>query len=199
MRILIDGMDLSGKTTLAKALVAALQEAGIQARRNVGGLHKGWIDALAQRTYRWCRPGSALVSWLFAATALVDALRARRPAPGTVLVQEAYAEHTIAFAEGFGRRAAAWLVRRLRHWLPRFDLIVHLQADRETRERRFHGRGRNDAVDRLIFAAPDRFDSIGRRLKALLEAESCLALDTDRLSPAEVLAKVLAHCRAAAG
>jgi thymidylate kinase len=192
MRILVDGMDLSGKTTLAKALVAALQARGIAARRNVGGLHKGWLDAFAQWAYRRCRPGSVLVSWLFAGVMLADALRARHRA-SEVVMQEAYAEHTIAFAEGFGRRAPAWVVRALRRWLPRFDRIVVLTAGHQERVRRFGARGQNDAVDALLLAEPWRLGAIEHRLRALLAGPRTLWLDTDRLGPRQVLDLVLQH------
>lgn len=191
MRILIDGMDLSGKTTLAKALVATLREHGLDARRNVGGLHKGWFDAWAQKAYRRLRPGSAVVSWLFAATALADAIRATLPKPGEIVVQEAHAAHTIAFAEGFGSRVPAMLLRWLRPFLPRFDLIVHLKASHAERGRRFHVRQHNTPVDALLFSAPALFHDIDRRLCELMTRDGALILDTDHLCQDSVLRRVL--------
>lgn len=192
MRVLIDGMDLSGKSTLAQGLTEALNRLGIPARRNVGGLHAGRATAMAQAAYRARPPGDGAVAWAFFASALSDAIFG--PAsPGEVLVQEAYTDHSVAFAEAFGHRGVSLALRALRPALPRFDLIVYLGASLETRRRRYQSRPKNDAVDAMLLTDPERFQAIDDRLRALLTRRGALIIETDGLCASEVLAATLSR------
>lgn len=188
MRVLIDGLDLSGKSTLAASLAEALLAAGLPVRRSVGGLHKGMADRVAGWLYRRLPPGSALVSWAFALALWAD--RRARP-EAAVVVHEAHAAHAIAFAEGFGQRLPAALLRRLRPRLPRFDLVIYLGARPLTRYRRYLGRPRNDAVDAALLADPARLERIDARLASLLAEDGAWRIDTDELDADEILERVL--------
>lgn len=189
MRILIDGMDLSGKSTLATGLVIHLQRRGVTARRNVGGLTDSAAHRFTQRAYRLRPPGDGLVGWGFVATALSDALRPLPPRG--VLVQEAYTQHTIALAEGFGHPSVGWTLRVLGPVLPHFDHLFYLGASLETRRARYAARGQNDALDALIFQDPARFQRIEATLRALMVAEGATVIETDGLGAEEVLQRVI--------
>ncbi len=190
MRVLIDGMDLSGKSSLACALVEQLKADGIVACRSVGGLHKGRVDALAQRVYRRSPPGSRAVTWAFVAVVVVDVVFGRRSRG--IVVHEAHAAHTVAFARGFGARVAPRLLAGLRPLWPRFDLVISLRARADTRRARFSARAANDAIDAMLFTDPGRFASIDADLGALLESQRALVISTDEVDVRGIAAWVRA-------
>lgn len=197
MRVLIDGMDLSGKSTLCRGLVERLQRAGVPARRNLGGLTHGAAHRFTQRAWRQRPPGDGLVGWGFVASALTDALT--RPEPPGVIVQEAYAQHTIALAEGFGHPAVSRAMRALAPALPHFDHLFYLGATLETRRARYVTRGVNDGMDALIFEDPARFSRIEARLRGLMLEAGAKVIETDALDAEAVLERVLAAAFAAGG
>lgn len=195
MRILVDGMDLSGKSTLTCGLVDALRADGWVVCRSVGGLHKGVCHRIAAWAYRRLPAGSVWVSWAFVAVVVADILRARRGREGECVVHEAYAAHTVAFARGFGHRGPAAVLLALRPLWPRFDLVVSLRASLRTRRARYAERPGNDAIDAMIWSAPARFAAIDRALGVLLRADGGLELYTDALRPEQVLGVVLGRLR----
>lgn len=186
MRVLIDGMDLTGKTTLAWRLVEALRAAGIPAERRAGPLVPGRVSAWTRAAYRRSAPGAASVSWGYAASAAVDALLAHDPAD-KVVVQEVGPEHAAAFAASFGHAGPEGLIDALRPWWPRFDLSVCLRASLPTLQARYRLRDRNDAVDTMLFTAPDRFMEIEQRLADRMRGSGAMLLRTDDLTPSELV------------
>lgn len=197
MRVLVDGVDLTGKTTLVRSLVAELQARGFAADRNVGPLRKGALARAAQARYRAaCDPGDATQTWLFVAAALAD-LAAPRCHPG-ILVQEAWVEHTIALARALGRPVAAAVVLAIEALLPRFDAAILLVADETTRRRRLAARAEADALDRLLVEAPEASAELERTLNGLLlRRPNVLVLDSARLAPEEMVRRAVEHVLAA--
>ena len=188
MKVLVEGVDLTGKSTLVAGLCAALG-----AEKNVGPFHHGSLARLALRRslagadLRWSQ------TWLFTLAEVADAVLppTRRPA---LRVQEVYVDHTIALSELLGRRAAAALCRAALPLLPRFDATIYLRADLEVRRRRLAERPRADRIDRLLLEAPARAEELERRLYALVSRRPrLLILDSGRMDAEEMISSAVSH------
>jgi thymidylate kinase len=197
-RILVDGLDMSGKTTLTRAIIAALAERGIPAQRHRGMLagHHPLEQWLHRRFPLVRQPESAAVTtaWLagFALDGMLSRIDPPRPA-GTVMVQDGYADRTVAFGMAGGPYLAACLALRWPRVFASFDLAVYLHAPAEARAARLAMRQNPDANDiRTVrdTAFAKTFTAIlvhgmGRRHRRLL------VFDTSRHAPEEMAATVV--------
>lgn len=197
-RILVDGLDLTGKTTLTAAIIAALGERGVPAVPHRGMLARRYpLEQRLRRTFPLVRqPDSSLVTSIFLAAAFpLDRVLARicPPQPeGTVLVQDGYADRTAALGMAGGPYLSACLALRWPRLYAPFDVAVYLHAPAETRAARLAARPDADANDfrsvrDTTFA--EAFTAMlvhgmGRRHRRLL------VFDTSRHSPQEMAAAV---------
>ena len=197
-RILVDGLDMSGKTTLTRAVIAALAERGIPAQRHRGMLaaHHPLEQWLHKRFPLVRQPESAAVTTAWLAGFALDRLLARidppRPA-GTVMVQDGYADRTAAFGMAGGPYLAACLALRWPRVFASFDLAVYLHAPAEARATRLAVRQDPDINDvRTVrdTAFAEAFTAMlvhgmARRHRRLL------VFDTSRHAPEEMAAIVV--------
>nr|WP_255360223.1 hypothetical protein [Kitasatospora sp. MBT66] len=199
MRILVDGLDMSGKTTLVTNLVGAFESLGHPAARHRGFLAGHHPVKKALKRLRLVRqPDSALITtaYLLGGYAVDAALvRLDPPQPtGAILVQDGYVDRTVAFGMSGGPYLSAALALRCAHLFAPFDLAVYLHAPVETRAERMAGREKVDAVDRRSVEDPafaHRFNAfllhgMGRRHRNLL------VFDTSEHSPEHMAEIVVA-------
>ena len=151
-RILVDGLDMSGKTTLTCAIIAALAKRGIPAQRHRGMLteHHPLEPWLHRRFPLVRQPKSAAVTTAWLAGFALDGLLSRADPPrpaGTVMVQDGYADRTVAFGMAGGPYLAACLALRWPRVFASFDLTVYLHAPTEARAARLAVRKDPDAND----------------------------------------------------
>ncbi|MGV9322542.1 hypothetical protein [Streptomyces sp. NPDC003660] len=152
MRVLIDGLDLSGKTTLTHALKAELERRGQAALP-----HRGFLATrhpfrrLLKKLPLVRQPDSTLVTAAYlSAGYLVDSLLVRLAPPtppGTVLIQDGYVDRTTAFGMAGGPYLAAVLALRCPRVFAPFDVAVYLHAPTDARAARLGRREMPDAVD----------------------------------------------------
>lgn len=197
-RILVDGLDLTGKTTLTSAIIAALGERGVPAVPHRGMLAGHYpLEQRLRRTFPLVRqPDSSLVTSVFLLGAfpldrVLAAINPPQPA-GAVLVQDGYADRTAALGMAGGPYLAACLALRWPRLYAPFDVAVYLHAPAETRAARLAARPDADVNDfRSVrdtgFA--DTFTAMltrgmGRRHHQLL------VFDTSRHAPGEMAAAV---------
>ena len=197
-RILVDGLDMSGKTTLTRAIVAALAERGIPAQRHRGMLagHHPLEQWLHRRFPLVRQPESAAVTTAWLAGFALDGILSRADPPrpaGTVMVQDGYADRTAAFGMAGGPYLAACLALRWPRVFASFDLAVYLHAPAEARATRLAVRQNPDINDvRTVHdtAFAEAFTAMlvhgmGRRHQRLL------VFDTSRHAPEEMAATVV--------
>ena len=197
LRILVDGLDMSGKTTLTEAIVAALAACGISAQRHRGMLAEHHpLEQWLHRTFPLVRqPASSAVTTAWLAGFAVDALLSRVDPPqpaGTVMVQDGYVDRAAAFSMAGGPYLAGCLALRWPRVFASFDLAVYLHAPTETRAARLAMRSDPDANDvRAVrdSAFAETFTAMlvrgmGRRHRRLL------IFDTSRHAP-ELMAAVV--------
>ncbi|MGA5701725.1 hypothetical protein [Peterkaempfera bronchialis] len=196
MRILVDGLDLSGKTTLTHALIEELGNREMPAWRHRGMLAEHHpLEPLLRRLPLARQAESSLVTTaLLAAGYALDAalVRIDPPRPPGVLIQDGYADRAVAFGIAGGPYLAAALALRWARWFAPFDVAVYLHAPVSVRRARLAARVEVDAADRRSvedepFA--ERFTAMlvhgmGRRHRRLL------VLDTGCIGPREMARQI---------
>ena len=199
-RVLVDGLDLSGKTTLVRAIVAALGERGVPAMAHRGMLaERHPLERWLRRTFPLVRqPDSGIVTaaFLLAGFALDRVLVAIAPprSAGTVLVQDGYADRAVAVGMAGGPYLAACLALRWPRVFASFDVAVYLHAPDSARAARLAARSDPDVND--VRSAQDAgyaaaftamlVNGVGRRHRRLL------VFDTSAHSPEEMASAVTA-------
>lgn len=192
--ILIEGLDLAGKSTLVRALARRLQSEGNPVRLSRNSLCPD--NPLAALADRWRRdPSRDLVGTgaLFLAAHRWDVGHFRRPLGRRVHLQDSCWLRTLAFERTFGSPGLAWLLEASSSDAPRFDRAIFVTASLEERARRLQQRaaerpGENDAGDHWVVDAPERFLLLEETLRSLA-ARHCGArvLDTTHLTPTAAL------------
>lgn len=152
MRVLVDGLDLSGKTTLVTALATELEGRGHPVTRHRGLLATCHPARRALKRLPLVRqPDSALVTGAYLLAGYVlDGVLVRAVAPearDTVLIQDGYVDRTVAFGMAGGPYLTAALALRCSRLFASFDVAVYLHAPAEVRRARLGLRERPDAVD----------------------------------------------------
>ncbi|WP_316528380.1 hypothetical protein [Kitasatospora brasiliensis] len=199
MRILVDGLDMSGKTTLVATLIKTLEARGVAAVRHRGMLAEHHpVEPLLKKLplVRQAQSSAITAAFLVGGYAL-DGLLVRvdppRPADA-VIIQDGYADRTIAFGLAGGPYLTAALALWASQAFATFDVAVYLHASAQVRRERMVLRADVDAADRRSvedepFAA--RFNAsllnfVGRRHRNLL------IFDTAEHTPEEIADQVLA-------
>jgi thymidylate kinase len=189
--ILLEGLDFSGKSTVATLLVGRLAAAGIHVVHSTSAL---WPSALLRLAIR---AGAHPVARhfrpvVYAALPIADRLFFRRPR-GAVTVHEGSIDRLIAFQAVFGSRSLAAGLRAVRPLLIPFDQTITLTADHQERLRRAGLRQRVNDVDRLVLSDPWRLarcDAVLARLTG--QRPRALLIDTTSLTTGEVVNRILA-------
>ncbi|MEV0620276.1 hypothetical protein AB0I81_43630 [Nonomuraea sp. NPDC050404] len=197
MRILVDGLDLTGKTTLVHELTTTLTERGIPTRSHTWMLARRHPFAAAlRRLPRVRQPDSgAITAALLGPGYLLDGLLVRcapPDRPGEVIIQDGYADRCTAFGMAGGPHLAACLALRWRRLFAPFDIAVYLHAPTEVRAERLATRPNPDAGDRRSVedhAFADTFaamlvQGMGRRHQQLR------VFDTSRRRPGDIAADI---------
>jgi thymidylate kinase len=199
-RILVDGLDLTGKTTLTAAIIAALAERGVPAVPHRGMLAGHYpLEQRLRKTFPLVRqPDSSLVTTVFLLGAFpLDRVLAGIDPPqpaGTVLVQDGYADRAVALGMAGGPYLAACLALRWPRVYAPFDVAVYLHAPTVIRAARLAARLDADVNDFRSVRDTEFADTfttmlvrgMGRRHRQLL------VFDTSQHAPEEMAAAVTA-------
>jgi thymidylate kinase len=195
--VLIEGLDLTGKTTLARTLVAQLTRSGVPVMHHRGFLARRHPLAwLLEHTAPGDRPGSQALNAAFLCGAALDRLIAAGQTyrgPG-VLVQESYVDRAVAYGAAAGRWPLAMAAARHPRVFARFDLAVITHAPPATRLERLIARGDGDAVDRLTLtdqAFPDTFYEVLTQVAG--RHRRVLRVDTSLRGPHDVAGEIAAE------
>jgi len=198
VRILVDGLDLSGKTTLVSTLIDTLSHYGVAAVRHRGMLaeHHPLERTLKRLPLAYQSRSSLITGAYLVGGYALDAVLVHVDPPrtgGAVLVQEGYADRTMAVGLAGGPYLPAVLAMWASRWFATFDVAVFLHASPAVRSARLDARERMDSGDRRSVvdgAFADRFDAVlltylGRRHPCLL------VFDTGLCTPQEMAEEIL--------
>lgn len=188
--ILVEGLDLAGKSTLIEGLTGHFGRVRVLNGQFCVNNPAGRV---ARELVRWDENfGGVEAGALFLSSMLWDARNFVPPPPGEVHLQDSCWLRTLAFEQLYGSVPLARMMEEQGKRFPRFEKAFFLTASLEERERRFHSRSKNDLHDLMAFRRPEKFLAIERRLRELvIEWEAGVVIETDGLSPAQVLRRVL--------
>jgi thymidylate kinase len=171
--ILIEGLDLAGKSTLVRNLQADLTRRGIPVRVSRNALcPENPIAPVADALRRAPNAGLLETGALFLASHLWDARNFQPPPDGVIHLQDSCWLRTLAYHTLHGTPGVPDLLREAAPSFPRFDVAVFLTADLAERRRRLAQRereqpGSNDANDHLVVRDPEGYLGLERALRAL--------------------------------
>jgi thymidylate kinase len=193
--ILVEGLDLAGKSTLVEGLREHL---GPDVRVANGQFCPDNPGAqVARELVRWDEDfGGLEAGALFLSSMLWDGRHFVPPQAGQVHLQDSCWLRTLAFEQLYGSPYLAQQMEEQGRSFPRFDKALFLTASLPERERRLRSRDKNDLHDLMAFRKPEKFLAIERRLAELVRSwEGGLVLDTDGLTAAEVVSQALQRVR----
>lgn len=168
--VLIEGLDLAGKSTLVRNLQAELTRRGIPVRVSRNALcPDNLVAALADQVRRDPEAGLIETGALFLAAHLWDARHFTPPPDGTIHLQDSCWLRTLAYHTWKDTPAIPEQLARAARYFPRFDAAIFLTAGVEERRQRLAQRereqpGSNDANDHLVQSDPRGYS----RLEQLL-------------------------------
>jgi len=196
--ILIEGLDLAGKSTLVRGLRDELNRRGIPVRVSRNALcPENPIAPLADALRRDPDAGSLETGAIFLASHVWDARHFRRPPTGTLHIQDSCWLRTLAYHTFNNTPMIPDLLRVAIPTFPRFEAAVYLTANIGQRCRRLRMReqeqpGCNDRSDLAVVRDPISFQELETRLRALAEElTSARSIDTTALGPSEIVDTVL--------
>jgi thymidylate kinase len=196
--VLIEGMDLAGKSTLVRNLQAELTGRGISVRVSRNALcPENPIAAVADELRRDPAAGLLETGASFLASHLWDARHFVAPAPGTIHIQDSCWLRTLSYHIVRGTPQIPELLRRAMPTFPRFDAAIFLTAGIAERRRRLQQReherpGSNDHGDHAVVRDPELFRefdiSLWRRARWLVGA---VRVDVTELSEQSLVLRAM--------
>jgi thymidylate kinase len=192
--ILVEGLDLAGKSTLVRNLEAELTRRGLPVRVRRNALcSDNPIAPVADALRRDPNAGLLETGALFLASHLWDARNFQPPPNRMTHIQDSCWLRTLAYHRAMGTPFVPDLLCSVAEGFPMFDLALFLSADITTRQRRLLVReneqpGSNDIGDHLVNHRPDFFLSLERQLQhELCKLTSAVLINTTFLDPTEVV------------
>ena len=193
--ILVEGLDLAGKSTLIRGLAESFRDHGWDVRVSHGDLcRENPVGKVTRDMMRW-DPGFTPEEGglLFLASHLWDLRNFRPPlGPRSLHIQDSCALRSLAFERVVGSPEVAGRFSDVVDRMPNFDAAFVLTARLETRRARFEQRAVNDLHDQFMFRDPVLFSRVDSELLHLA-VERCGAriVATDERTPKEILHDVV--------
>jgi thymidylate kinase len=192
--VLVEGLDLAGKSTLIQGLERLFRDNGWLVEVSHGDLcPNNPVAKVTRQMMRW-DPGFSKEEGapLFLASHLWDERHFVPPTePGRIHIQDSCALRSLAFErvlgqEFYARRLAAAVDR-----LPDFHAAYALTASMNSRVQRFSQRAENDLHDSFMLSDPVRFAQVDAELLRLTTSRfQARLICTDELDPEALLALV---------
>lgn len=189
--VLVEGLDLAGKSTLIEGLQQRFDREGYQVTVRHGDLcSDNPVAQVTRQMMRW-DPGFSKDEGgpLFLASHLWDQ-RNFRPSqdPGHIHIQDSCALRSLAFERVLGNPFYAQRLEEVVKALPEFHAAYALTASLVNRKRRFAEREKNDLHDSFMLSDPVRFSRVDSELLRLcVQRFGAKLVCTDDMDAAELL------------
>jgi thymidylate kinase len=190
-KILITGIDLTGKTTLIENFADELKKRGIDYRLNKSDLVKTTVYSLAKKLMDEKEDPLVINSLLFS-TFFIDA-EDYSPSDD-ILIQDSYFCRTIAYCDAFNVPYISEILRNHRFEFVGFDKVILLQSSFESKINR-NSRELDD-MDKLLLTNPE----ITKIMETSLEQEirktyeDYITIDTSKNSINQVRDIAIKYC-----
>lgn len=189
--ILIEGLDLAGKSTLIRGLQDRFQQSGWNVRVAHGDLcQDNPVARVTRKMMRWDPEFSTEEGApLFLASHLWDQRNFQHPVGShAVHIQDSCALRSLAFERVLGLPFYAEKLLSVVDDLPEFDAAYLLTASFSERKARFRERAENDLHDTFMLRDPVRFGRVdGELLRLGAQRFRAMLICTDELSPEKLL------------
>lgn len=189
--VLIEGLDLAGKSTLVDGLYRRLRSENWEVRVCHGDLcSENPVAAVTRQMMRWDEGFSAAEGApLFLASHLWDQRNFRRlPDERSVHLQDSCALRSLAFEKVVGDPFFVQKLNEVVKELPNFDAAYVLTTSLKSRKERLAQREGNDLHDHFMLSDPVRFSRIDSELLRLSAARfGAKLISTDEWSKEELL------------
>ena len=198
LMVLIEGLDLAGKSTLTRQLIEVLEKKNFRARFSRNAItRENPIAKVADDFRKEAKAGLLETGALFLAAHQYDALKFKEPDKNTIHIQDSCWLRTLAFHSGHHTRFIPQLIYQTHQDQPHFDVVIYLTASIEARKIRVLKReqesNQNDAADYWAYTDPEKVQKLDKILcektKELYPDSYCI--DTSNLTPEKVLEKTL--------
>ena len=192
-KILIEGLDYAGKSTLCKNLVNGFSNEGFEAKYNKGNVIKNCLDDYTRKELYSENSDLIRLNALLTIGPLVDSLAENNLSGIDFLVQESYIDRTIGYNKAHVIPYFSELLEELYDKLLQFDISFFLDADIDERRKRYERRkDERNKYDDMIFKDPDKFLEMNEKIKKLtLRRPNSYLIDTSNSTPAEDYMKAL--------
>lgn len=189
--ILVEGLDLAGKSTLIRGLVRRFYALGWAVRVSHGDLCPDNPVARVTRSMMRRDPDftPAEGAPLFLASHLWDQRNFQAPSgPYEVHIQDSCALRSLAFERVVGEEFYCRKLEQVVDALPSFDAAYLLTASIKNRRERYLGREKNDLHDAFMLRDPVRFSRIDSELLRLGASRyKANLISTDEFTPQALL------------
>lgn len=189
--ILVEGLDLAGKSTLVAGLKRRLEEHGYRVDLHHGDLcDDNPVAAVTRKMMRWDSGFTgAEGAPLFLASHLWDQRHFQSPGDDrAVHLQDSCALRSLAFEKVLGEEFFTAKLQEIVANLPKFDAAYVLTAGMANRLKRFKERAQNDLHDHFMLSDPVRFARVDSELLRLSAARfQARLICTDELNADQLL------------
>lgn len=197
--VLVEGLDLAGKSTLVRGLIQHFESTGYTVRYSRNSTVPDNQVALKADALRMRKSASRLETGaLFLAAHLNDALLFEAPPVGVVHLQDSSWLRTLAYHSLRDTPIIPQLVYQAKDYQPDFDVVVYLTATMKARESRLLQRmaespEENDHNDALVVRDPNKAQANDEVLMAVTKDcyPQTVVIDTSCMSPREVLDRAI--------
>lgn len=189
--ILVEGLDLAGKSTLIQGLRHRFTDLGYKVDVRHGDLcSNNPVAKVTRKMMRW-DPGfdKSEGAPLFLASHLWDQRNYHKPTQAKRLqLQDSCALRSLAFERVLGEQFYARRLEEVVNQLPSFDAAYVLTASLKNRLARFAQRRKNDLHDSFMLSDPVRFARVDSELLRLsVEKLRAKMICTDEMTAEELL------------
>lgn len=190
MMILMEGMDFSGKTTLAFMIVNHLKREGVSASYNTGPLKNGWFSMVVTKVHKSKEMNFLVRNTVHAMVPVFDRLFFS-VSRDQFIVQETYIDRTIAYNRARKRyyfSEPLYLISPLFH---KFDLTIYITNKFDERLTRYHKSQQVNAEDEKRFADRALFQLTCDHLGLIIiKRANCIVINTDGESIEQTFRKI---------
>jgi thymidylate kinase len=185
--VLIEGLDLSGKSSVSQCLKSELLSSGYTVQHSYGALHKNKFasyvhDDLCHRETegQWYIFSTNLYLTLLP---VIDRIIYEAPSWDTIVLHESYFCRTIAYNRAHRIPVYHSILNFLQPHLIQFDITLYFTANVETRRKRLESRHAVNSDDRISITKPEFVMTMDNYLaKALSRSTNVIRIDNSALS-----------------
>ena len=201
-KILIEGTNLVGKTTLVQGLQDLFKNKGYSVKTNKNALVKNnFMDSAIEMANKMLiYPSDSQldsaklekIGGLFMLSALIDGTYYKDDFDSksdiSFLIQDSYIQRSVAYHMAHNSKCMYDLYERVLDKLIKFDINIYLETDLNSKKNRLKQRDINDRDDMEIIFQPQIVKNQDKWLEFLMEKESnYLKINTSNKPPHEVI------------